>query len=74
MGAAGFQSLAELGPHHILRRISATQVRDLSEIYHYIEPGSLLGDDIPHAFRKAMQLARPDSFATTQPTLRLIND
>jgi glutamate synthase domain-containing protein 2 len=74
MGAAGFQSPAELGPHHILRRISATQVRDLSEIYHYIEPGSLLGDDIPHAFRKAMQLARPDSFATTQPTLRLIND
>lgn len=75
LGAAGFNAPNELGPSHIQRRISATQVRSLAEIYNYIEPGSLLGDAIPHAFREAMQLARPESFsAASKPALRLIND
>jgi glutamate synthase domain-containing protein 2 len=75
LGAAGFSESSELTPYHIQRRISATQVRSLAEIYNYIEPGSLLGNAIPHNFKAAMQLARADSFAAnTKPALRLIND
>jgi glutamate synthase domain-containing protein 2 len=74
LGAAGLSSPAELRPYHIQRRISTTAVRNLAEIYHYLEPGALLGDNIPHDFQEAMQLARPDSFSITRPTLRLIND
>jgi len=74
LGAAGLSTPYELKPYHIQRRISATEVRNLSEIYEYIEPGVLLGSKLPAAFRDPMALSRPDSFLTTQPALRLVND
>ncbi len=74
LGAAGLNHPAELLPQHIQRRISATAVRNLAEIYQYIEPGSLLGDNTPLAFQRALQQARPDSFSECKPVLRLIND
>jgi glutamate synthase domain-containing protein 2 len=74
VGAAGFTEPSELKPSHIHRRVSATEVKNLAEIYEYIEPGSLLGNNIPVSFQEAMELARSDSFATTRPVLRLIND
>ncbi len=72
LGAAGFDDPSGLGPHHIQRRVSLTAVRNLAEIYEYIEPGSLLGDAVPLAFRGPLQLASADSFmvpAETLPTL-----
>jgi hypothetical protein len=74
LGAAGLSTPSELRPYHLHRRVSTTSVKNLAEIYNYIEPGSLLGDNIPPEFREAMQLARADSFNTSRPTLRLIND
>lgn len=74
LGAAGFNHPSELRPCHINRRISATQVRNLAEIYHYLEPKDLLSDDVPLSFRDAMQLARPDSFSISKPALRVIHD
>lgn len=75
MGAAGFSQPSELQPYHINRRISATQVRHLAEIYHYLEPGDLLGPEIPLVFKDAMQLAQTDSFSMSKPSsLRLIHE
>jgi glutamate synthase domain-containing protein 2 len=76
LGAAGFATPAELKPEHIQRRIDATQVKNLAEIYHYIEPGALLREPLPAAFQDPMQLARSDAFAPAgaKPALRLICD
>lgn len=74
MGAAGFNDPSEIRPHHIQRRISPTEVHNLAEIYEYIEPGALLSSGFPARFKEPMLLARSDSFATTRPILRVIND
>lgn len=74
LGAAGFSHPSELRPQYINRRISATQVRNLAEIYHYLEPKDLLADEVPLSFRDAMQLSRPETFSISKPTLRVIHD
>ena len=75
LGAAGFNTPAELKPAHIQRRVSATHVSNLNDIYHYLEPGALLAEEIPPTYKEAMSQARSDSFATSTPHLRvLVND
>lgn len=76
LGAAGYTKPNELKPQAIQRRISATAVKNLGEIYHYIEPGALLRDNIPVEFVEPMQLAQSNSFEPAQPKpmLRLICD
>jgi glutamate synthase domain-containing protein 2 len=62
--AAGLQHPGELGPEHILRRISPTEVRSIAAIYNFIEPGALLQGVPPHAvFQSFWEDARSDSFA-----------
>ncbi|KAF1722563.1 FMN-binding glutamate synthase family protein [Pseudoxanthomonas wuyuanensis] len=62
--AAGLEHPQQLGPEHILRRVSPTEVRSLASIYRFVEFGELL-DRIPaHAvFRDFWADARSDSFA-----------
>lgn len=62
LGAAGLLEPEALKPRHIQRRISATTVKNLSEIYEFIEPGSLLEGPYPESFRSAMALANPNWF------------
>jgi glutamate synthase domain-containing protein 2 len=62
--AAGLQHPGELGPEHILRRISPSEVRSIAAIYNFIEPGALLQGVPPHAvFQSFWEDARSDSFA-----------
>jgi glutamate synthase domain-containing protein 2 len=62
--AAGLESPAQLGPEHILRRVSATEVRSLGALYRFLEPGELLHGVPEHAvFRTFWPEARSDSFA-----------
>ncbi|WP_454830516.1 FMN-binding glutamate synthase family protein [Pseudoxanthomonas wuyuanensis] len=62
--AAGLEHPQQLGPEHILRRVSPIEVRSLASIYKFVEPGELL-DGVPaHAvFRDFWADARSDSFA-----------
>ena len=62
--AAGLEHPDQLGPEHILRRVSPTEVRSLSALYRYLEPGELLGGRLPeHAvFREFWHQARSDAF------------
>jgi len=61
--AAGLRHPGELGPEHILRRISPTEVRSLGAIYNFIEPGALLRGVPDHAvFQSFWSDARSDSF------------
>ncbi|GAB6196247.1 FMN-binding glutamate synthase family protein [Lysobacter xanthus] len=62
--AAGLQHPSELGPEHIMRRVSATEVRSLAAIYRFLAPGELLAGMPEHAvFQQYWDDARSDSFA-----------
>jgi glutamate synthase domain-containing protein 2 len=69
LGAAGLVHPDQLGPEHIVRRVSPTEVRSLAALYRFLEPGELL-DRVPsHAvFRDFWADARSDSF---QPPARI---
>lgn len=71
--AAGLSHPRELGPEHILRRVSPTQVRSLSALYRYLEPGELLGGRLPeHAvFHDFWAEARSDAFMPPANVARL---
>jgi glutamate synthase domain-containing protein 2 len=46
VGAAGLAHPAELKPHHIVRRLSFSEVRLVSNIIRFVKPGELLGGDM----------------------------
>jgi glutamate synthase domain-containing protein 2 len=64
LGAAGLEHPQQLGPEHILRRVSPTEIRSLAMLHQYLEPGELL-DRIPKhvVFQAFWADARSDSFA-----------
>lgn len=64
LGAAGLNDPSELGPEHILRRVSPVEIRSLAALYRYLGPGELL-DRVPDhvVFREYWAEARSDSFA-----------
>ncbi|HRA57724.1 MAG TPA: FMN-binding glutamate synthase family protein [Thermomonas sp.] len=71
--AAGLSHPDQLGPEHILRRVSPTEVRSLAARYRYLAPGVLLrGEDPGHAvFRDYWDTARSDAFMPPANVLEL---
>ena len=65
MGAMGLEKAEELRPWHLMRRIEAYEIRNFSEIYEYIETGSLLQNTKPESYARACDAARSDSFTAT---------
>ena len=62
--AAGLDGPDQLGPEHILRRVSEVEVRSLAALYPWLQPGELLHRIPDHAVFKAFWAdARPDTFA-----------
>ena len=62
LGAAGFTRPSDLKPWYIMRRVTATEIRNYSEIYPAIEPGSLLASTVTGSLARAWDAARPDRF------------
>lgn len=61
--AAGLEHPCQIGPEHILRRVSPTEVRSLGALYRFLAPGELLGRIPEHAvFQAYWASARSDSF------------
>lgn len=61
--AAGLEHPSELGPEHILRRVSPFEVRSLGALYSFIAPGALLDGSADHAvFREYWAESRSDAF------------
>jgi glutamate synthase domain-containing protein 2 len=50
LAAAGLEHPDELKPHHLVRRISATEIKQFSELHTFLKPGELLNDTCPHSF------------------------
>jgi len=64
LAAAGLQHPSEMGPEHIIRRVSSTEVRSLAKLHHFVRPGELLETVPDHpVFQVFWDQARADSFA-----------
>ncbi|MEH6565810.1 MAG: FMN-binding glutamate synthase family protein [Halopseudomonas sp.] len=70
--AAGLSHPRELGPEHIMRRVSKYEVQPYSELFEFLEPGVLLDGraELP-IFKKYWAQARADSFAAPDFMIRL---
>jgi hypothetical protein len=64
LGAAGLKHPSELGPEHIVRRVSKTTVHSYMDLYPFLKPGVLVsGGETHHSvFDKYWADARADSF------------
>ncbi|MDH5824344.1 FMN-binding glutamate synthase family protein [Luteimonas sp. RD2P54] len=72
LAAAGLEHPQQLGPEHILRRVTPTEIRSLAALYRFLEPGELLHGAPEHAVFKAFWAeARSDSFAPPERIRRL---
>ncbi len=63
VAAAGLQHPDEIGPEHIIRRVSSTEVRALA-MHHFLKQGDLLGDQLPNhpAFQAFWNEASSEAF------------
>jgi len=71
--AAGLSSTTELGPEHIVRRVSEMHVSSLANIYQFLQRGELLsGVPERHAvFRNYWEITRADTFAPPSRVLEM---
>ncbi len=50
LAAAGLEHPDELKPHHLVRQVSATEIRQFSELHTFLRPGQLLDGACPEGF------------------------
>jgi glutamate synthase domain-containing protein 2 len=67
IAAAGLRHPTELKPHHLVRRVSANQVKLVSALLPYLEPGQLLAESssaapLPEVFSKYWPISQAESF------------
>jgi glutamate synthase domain-containing protein 2 len=72
IAAAGLEHPRELGPEHVIRRVSSTEVRSLATLHVWATPGELLsGTPESPVFKVFWAAARSDSFAAPEHLLSL---
>ena len=63
LAAAGLTHPADLGPEHVIQRVSSTEVRSLAALHTWAKPGELLSAIPEHpVFKVFWTVARADSF------------
>jgi glutamate synthase domain-containing protein 2 len=63
LAAAGVGRPEKLGPHHLVRRVSATEVRQFSELHLFLKDRALIDGECDDGFYKAnWERASADSF------------
>lgn len=63
IAAAGLRDPSSLGPQHLVRRVSATEVRQFAQLHRFLEPGSLLdGRQEDGFYQQSWNMAQACSF------------
>jgi hypothetical protein len=62
LGAAGLHKSSEIGPRHIMRRFSPTDVRPYHKAYEFLEEGALLHGTPPESFADDWAMASAEAF------------
>ncbi|MBO9709667.1 MAG: FMN-binding glutamate synthase family protein [Caulobacter sp.] len=64
LAAAGLEHPDQLTPRHLVRRVSATEIRQFRQLHTFLEPGDLLEGRAPGGFyADSWARARADSFS-----------
>jgi glutamate synthase domain-containing protein 2 len=73
--AAGLSHPQEINAHHIVRRLTDTEVRLLSHLIMHVEPGALLGslEGQSHVFRQYWPMASAQSFRANEVALAAVD-
>jgi len=72
LAATGLTHPEQLGPEHVIRRVSSNEVRSLAALYHWVESGALINGTSDHAvFKVFWQQANPESFNVPPSVLSL---
>ncbi len=72
IAAAGLHHPGEIGPEHIINRVSSTEVRSLATLHKWVKPGELLQGTPDHrVFQAFWTEARADSFEAASSMLTL---
>jgi glutamate synthase domain-containing protein 2 len=72
IAASGLNHPRELGPEHVIRRVSSVEVRSLAALYAFVKPGELREHIPDHAvFKVFWEAARAESFAPPRNVLDL---
>ena len=72
IGAAGLRHPRELGPEHVIRRVSSVEVRSLAALYPFARPGELVDGHPDHpVFKVFWDVSRADSFAPPRTVLEV---
>lgn len=67
IAAAGMSHPDELGPHHLVRRVSSTEIRLFSDLHVFLRKGALLDEIHDHDFyESAWRLADASTFAAVR--------
>ena len=69
IASMGLHSPAEVGPHHLVRRVDHISSRSYAELYEWLEPGQLL-EEPPESWQADWARADPDSFAPRPISMR----
>jgi glutamate synthase domain-containing protein 2 len=71
VAAAGMSHPNQLGPEHIIRRVSSTEVRSLAALHLWLTPGELLNGTPDHpVFKVFWEVARAETFAPPDYVIR----
>ena len=71
LAAAGLSHPYELGPEHIIRRVSSTEIRSLAALHGWLKPGELVGN-VPESpvYKVFWEVSSMDSFAAPDYVLK----
>jgi glutamate synthase domain-containing protein 2 len=69
IASMGLHSPADVGPHHLVRRVDHVTSRSYADLYEWLEPGRLLHEP-PSNWQADWARADPDSFAPREISMR----
>ena len=67
IGAMGIRHTSELSPWHLMKRTGMAEVSNYEELFDWLPEGSLLGNDLPPSFARAMKAASAEKFDPVNP-------
>lgn len=72
LAAAGLSHPDQLGPEHLIRRVTSHEVRSLAALYPWVKPGELLAGGAEHrVFQRFWALSTAESFDVPTELLSL---
>jgi glutamate synthase domain-containing protein 2 len=70
--ASGLTHPEQIGPEHVIRRVSSTEVRSLAALHHWVKPNALVDGVSDHpVFKVFWEQARHDTFSAPPNVLTL---